>query len=366
MDVRLPLYRLFARLREAGLNLGMEEYLLALKLAGLTIQDKEHLRRLLRHLWVTSRDESLTFDTHYNRFFTDYYWPEKPRVGEEEDQVTQKGPSEPYDPGQDDITQAFSGEGGGEPAPEASSPETSPAAASIRRKELFPPAQAPQRQFVLTPTFSPVSGRELGQNWKYLRAWKEGRPGRELDIPAVVREVSRRGFFIRPHYLPEKVNAIQLILMVDRGGSMVPFHPLSDQISRSALHLGKLRKENLLYFHDQPSGPLYRNPRLLHEVEGKEWMAELSPRATAVMIFSDGGAARGSFSDERVYDTFRFFDKLSPRIHRLAWLNPVPEERWRQSSAGFIKEFCPMFEANRQGMKAAIDYLLGKSGKGLL
>ncbi len=43
-----------------------------------------------------------------------------------------------------------------------------------------------------------------------------------------------------------------------------------------------------------------------------------------------------------------------------AWLNPMPSECWRQTTAGEIPRFVPMFEMSLQGMNAAISVLRGR------
>ena len=366
MDVKLPLYRLFVRLRDAGLKLGLEEYLSALKLVGFPLQDLDHLERLLRVLWVTSEDEDFTFTIHFKRLFASYAVTDAPTDHSDSslNQVPSEQPTANTGEHRSDTSEEESF-----PSPTKASPNTTTYPVAPRRqgqKSFVSDASSSEQHFVLTPTFAPISERELSQNWKYLRSLEAGSASEEVDVPAMIREVSRRGFFTKVHYLPQRVSSYQVLMMIDQGGSMIPFRPLAQQIVKQAMDLKKVQADHVLYFHDLPGKNLYRDARLMQEVEEQEWIPFLKSKNTALIIISDAGAARGSFSDERVYETFKFYRTIAAKVQRIAWLNPVPRQRWNDCSAGFIQQFCPMFGTDREGMKNAIDHLLGKTEKGIL
>ncbi|MCC5613002.1 isochorismatase family protein [Nostoc sp. CHAB 5834] len=55
-----------------------------------------------------------------------------------------------------------------------------------------------------------------------------------------------------------------------------------------------------------------------------------------VLIISDAGAARGNFDQERVDNTKAWIEQLQQSVRYYAWLNPMPSECWRQTTAGEI------------------------------
>ena len=67
-----PLLGLFLRLREAGLALGIEEYLLAVRglQAGFGQPDRPALRRFCAALWVKSADDERIFAAHFDEVLT--------------------------------------------------------------------------------------------------------------------------------------------------------------------------------------------------------------------------------------------------------------------------------------------------------
>ena len=49
----------------------------------------------------------------------------------------------------------------------------------------------------------------------------------------------------------------------------------------------------------------------------------------------------------------------------MAWLNPMPQERWAGTTAEAIAQQVPMFEFNRAGLEQAIGALRGQRGQHL-
>ena len=72
-----------------------------------------------------------------------------------------------------------------------------------------------------------------------------------------------------------------------------------------------------------------------------------------ILIFSDGGAARGHFDRERLALTADFLEKLNRRVRRVAWLNPMPRTRWTATTAEAIARLVPMLEVSQHGLHEA-------------
>ncbi|MGK7895404.1 MAG: hypothetical protein AB4372_17730 [Xenococcus sp. (in: cyanobacteria)] len=81
------------------------------------------------------------------------------------------------------------------------------------------------------------------------------------------------------------------------------------------------------------------------------------------MIFSDAGALRGGLSPKRINLTTAFLEQLRQEVRYLAWLNPMPKERWQGTSAEEIARNVGMFEVSREGFQQAMDRLRGYGKK---
>ncbi|MGB8701103.1 MAG: hypothetical protein WCD18_16955, partial [Thermosynechococcaceae cyanobacterium] len=57
---------------------------------------------------------------------------------------------------------------------------------------------------------------------------------------------------------------------------------------------------------------------------------------TFAMIWSDAGAASHTYYQANVDETIAFLGYLWPCVRQVIWLNPLPAERWYQSSAQAI------------------------------
>jgi WD40 repeat protein/uncharacterized protein with von Willebrand factor type A (vWA) domain len=223
----------------------------------------------------------------------------------------------------------------------------------------------PLSSFTESNEYFPVTSRQMKQSWRYLRRFIREGPPIELDVEATVNQMSRQGMLLYPVLKPRRVNRNELLLLVDQDGSMAPFHSLSERLAESAIQGGRLGKASIYYFHNCPSQHLYQDP--YHQVAEPigEVLAKLHAEYAGILIFSDAGAARGAFSRERLDLTAEFLDQLRQQLRHIAWLNPVPRDRWT-GTAEEIAKIVPMFELSRQGLTQAIDVLRGKSTIDLL
>lgn len=215
-------------------------------------------------------------------------------------------------------------------------------------------------RFILSGNLFPVTERQMKHNWRYLRRMMREGQMTELDVEATVEQIGRQGLLLSPVFVPRLVNKVELLLLIDQDGSMVPFHALSRRFKETLLggrHLGKVA---VYYFHNCPGDYLYNDPsHQKAELISNILNYEGSDR-TEVLIFSDAGAARGGYSEERFNLTREFISKLQKRVRYIAWLNPVPKERWSGTTALDIARLAPMFEVSRRGMQNAINVLQGR------
>jgi uncharacterized protein with von Willebrand factor type A (vWA) domain len=120
---------------------------------------------------------------------------------------------------------------------------------------------------------------------------------------------------------------------------------------------------DIFYFLNIPRGRLFGDKLMSQAEPLEEWLRCLSPAESVVLIFSDGGAARRRLRHHRIEGTLKFINRPNNAVRYVAWLNPVPADRWLSSSAGEIATKVPMFPLSREGMSDAIDVLRGRAPK---
>ncbi len=212
----------------------------------------------------------------------------------------------------------------------------------------------------LTRDFFPITQRQMKQIWRYLRRPVREGKATELDVEATVNQIGHKGILLEPVLVPPRVNRAELLLLIDQDGSMVPFHTLSHRLAETALQGGHLGSAGIYYFHNCPVEYLYRDPYHQQGELVSHIVTHVCSERTAVLIFSDAGAARGGYSEERYKLTKEFLAQLQQQVRHIAWLNPMPRKRWFGTTADKIVRLVPMFEVSRAGVQDAISVLRGR------
>lgn len=141
---------------------------------------------------------------------------------------------------------------------------------------------------------------------------REGTPT-ELDIAATVNDIGRQGLLLKPVLIPRRVNKSELILLIDQDGSMIPFGALSHQLIETAMRGGRLGNSGTYYFHNCPTEYLYHDSNHQEAELINNVLNRVCSDRTAILIFSDAGAARGGYNEERYKLTEEFLKKIKQR-----------------------------------------------------
>ncbi|MEO0374650.1 MAG: VWA containing CoxE family protein [Cyanobacteria bacterium P01_A01_bin.17] len=346
--------RVFLRLRRSQFKLGVSEYMAALNaVEGGYGETLDALEDTLKLLWCHSLGEQSQFD---------------PIWVSVQAQVRANRPRKPPFPGGKKV--------------KLSSSEASDVTKGIdysqqriQEKEIRKkaetefgslPVQAPDLLFddedrSTLQSYYPISRRSMVYNWRYLRRPVADGPLDVLDINATVQQVTRQGFYIAPVYVRRERNAARLLLLLDQNGSMTPFHHFTRDLVETAKEESSLSSENVgaFYFQNVPSGSVYRDAYLTESVDIDQ-VLETCDAGTSVLIVSDGGSARGYRTRGRVRGISRFLFQLKRYTSLIAWLNPMPKNRWEGSSAEIIANSIPMFQMDNEGLSNAIDVIRGQ------
>ena len=277
-------------------------------------------------------------------------------------------------------------------------PETAPPV--VEGHKRFPDIPSPStdvfnRAFILTPQFI-LNYREIAQAWRRLR--KPVRKGAklELDIEATIERRCRQGVVAPIVLVPRQRNAARVLLLIDRQGSMTPFHRASDELSKALRQSANLDDVTIFYFHNVPAeganetilaplsaqlfpkmdtvlakieplttGNVYKDAELLEAYPLAPVLKTYAEHA-AIVLLSDGGAARKHYNALRLLDTVAFLKALRIYTSTVIWLNPLPAREGNPSdylantTAAQIARHVPMFPLNRWGLYQAVNVLRGQ------
>jgi uncharacterized protein with von Willebrand factor type A (vWA) domain len=335
----------FLRLRHEGLMLGMEELLDAINAIaeGFSNTDDDSVGDVLALIWCKSATERMIFTRVWSNVREDIpeeepiLSPEIDNIGSKESQINPEHMKKQEKPEQ-----------------KKSSNDENLSVMPIRAP--YKPIQGEDHADL--KHYYPISRRFMTYTWRYLR--RDIADGAEdiLDYEATTEQAAVQGFFIAPVYRRQVRNHAHLVLLLDYLGSMTPFHHYLRDLVDTALYDSTLQHVEAYYFHNVPGEIVFHDPHMTQQVETKKVLASMD-EFTSVLIVSDGGAARGNNDLDRIIETELFLENLYNRTYQVAWLNPMPETRWEDTSAEIISETVKMYPMNEDGMSNTLDVLRG-------
>jgi hypothetical protein len=380
-------WTLFQQLRRRQFGLGIEDYE-ALRTAtrlGFGIRSRAALGDLCCALWAKSEREVQIVRALFGQLKLEDW-----NLGalEEVPPPTGVDGSASMTPGTGELVEAQIQQVVAEETPQA------PASPTLHHFRGLPPIsvhglQWPDRSFVFVPQF-PVGYRETAQVWRRLRRAVRYGPPTELDLPSTIRARVQRGVTAAPVLRPRRRNVARLLVLVDRHGSMTPFHAFVDDVLQAIARAAALQRVDVFYFRNLPVTEVDRtaldqlagelrpafdgvlslvrpagaadvaaSPDLLEFQPLAPVLEELGPNG-AVVVVSDAGAARRDYRPLRLLESLSFLRMLQAWTTRVAWMNPVPASHWSTTTAGQIARHWPMFPMTRAGMHDAVNVLRGQ------
>ncbi len=342
-----PLFDLFIWLREvAGLPLTIEQYFLlrqALE-GGFGLTSRRELKRICRLLWIKSLSSQLE---KFNQYFDLYFVQLSAKTTQEKPPHSTK----PTSTQTNSVPNSSTTESNEPITPHTSSNNYLQIPTAMRGGLLSRQSQQPHNYQLEVKEF-PVTQREFEQDWRYLRLMENSGALTTIDIPATVQKISQEGIFLEPVMIPNRINRLELLLLIDNSNSMVPFNLLIQKLLDSLPSKG-LRVDSY-YFSNCPRDYFYLDPHCPDVQLIEELLPKLHLNRTIAVIVSDGGAARGGINRDRLELTVKFLESLNVWVHHTIWLNPMPYQRWQGTTAQSIAQLVPMFELNATELKQAM------------
>jgi uncharacterized protein len=190
----------------------------------------------------------------------------------------------------------------------------------------------------------------------------------ELDIDDTIRSTAKNGGWLDIKMVPERHNAVKVLLLLDIGGSMDWHIRACEELFSAARtefkHLEHYYFHNCLYdgvWRENARRHRQRTPTfdLMHTYPADYKLvfvgdASMSPYEIAV----PGGSVE-HMNDEAGEVWLR---RMLALYSKAVWLNPVPEDRWRYTgSIGMIREIMEgrMFPLTLEGLDRATRVLTG-------
>jgi uncharacterized protein len=209
----------------------------------------------------------------------------------------------------------------------------------------------------------PVSRRSMRYFWRYLRRPRSDGPMDVMDLRSTVEQAAKKGVFLGPVFQRRSVNHAHLVLFLDQEGSMMPLHRFTRDVVETAQEDSTLEHLEIYYFYNVPGTHVYEDAALAKPIPLSKALMQCDTD-TSVLIVSDAGAARGQRQMRRFRETTLFLLQLKQRTNLIGWLNPLPRDRWSNTTANLISRLVPMAQMDDDGFSNLIDIVRGQSMSG--
>ena len=156
----------------------------------------------------------------------------------------------------------------------------------------------------------------------------------ELDLDGTIRATARNAGSLDLQMVPERHNAVKVLLFLDVGGSMDDHIRASEELFSAAR--SEFKHLAFYYFHNCPYERLWQRNRRRHEeaVSTEEVIRTYGPDYRAIFV-GDATmspyeilAPGGSVEHWNPEPGGAWLTRLTTHWRRNAWLNPAPREYW--------------------------------------
>jgi uncharacterized protein with von Willebrand factor type A (vWA) domain len=193
-------------------------------------------------------------------------------------------------------------------------------------------------------------------------------PEDELDLERTIDATSKNAGEIEMVWARSRKNAVKLLLLMDVGGSMVPFARLCSRLF-SAAHSSTHFKDFLyFYFHNCIYDNLYQDVERQEAVSTDHLLHILEPDYKVVLV----GDARMAMPElTQRYGAIYYYEhnevpgllrlkQIAEHFTHCVWINPTEPHYWNHPTVLMIEKLFPMFELTIDGLGQAVKKLVVK------
>lgn len=196
-------------------------------------------------------------------------------------------------------------------------------------------------------------------------------PKTELDIPGTIDSTCNNGGYLKIEMERPRRNAVKLLLLMDSGGTMIPFSNLMNELFQAIHKSNHYKDVKTYYFHNCIYSKLYKTPECeTGDWIDTEWMFRNLDSDYKVIIIGDAAMAPEElYSDTGNYrgpngglSGEQWLLLLKQHYKRIVWLNPkmAPGHApWREAETA-IKNIFPMYKLTIEGLNEALVKLMSR------
>lgn len=194
-------------------------------------------------------------------------------------------------------------------------------------------------------------------------------PKSELDIDGTIDKTCNNGGYLQIEMMKPRKNAVKLLLLMDSGGTMIPYTRLMNDLFQSVNKSNHFKDVKVYYFHNCIYSKLYKTPECENgDWIDTEWMFRNVGSDYKVIIVGDAAMAPEElYSNTGNYrgpngglSGFEWLQLMNRHYKKVVWMNPkmAPGRApWREAETA-VKEIFPMYKLTVKGLNEAMVKLM--------
>lgn len=223
-----------------------------------------------------------------------------------------------------------------------------------------------QRQYKNLDDSVEIGTRNIKMALRKLRKFARTGTAEELDLPDTISSTAKNAGFLDIKMVPEKHNAVKVLLFLDVGGSMDPYVKVCEELFSACRT--EFKHLEYFYFHNFIYERVWKdNYRRQHNTTPT--MDLLHTYSSDYKVVFVGDATMGAYEISHQYGSvehmneepgYLWMKRITDTFDKVIWLNPTTKDHWQYTtSIELTKELVEdrMYPLTLQGLDEGIAYL---------
>lgn len=223
-----------------------------------------------------------------------------------------------------------------------------------------------KREFKDLDSQSELNNRSIKLALRQLRRFARSGAATELDLNGTIQATSEQGGYLDLRFVPERHNAVKVLMLFDVGGSMDDYIELCQQLFAAVRT--EFKHLEFFYFHNCVYEGVWRNNQRRH-TEQISVLDLIHTYGSDYKLIFVGDATMGPYEIDYPGGSVEHWNqepgrlwlqRLLAQYPKAVWLNPQPEQWWRHyQSISIIKDIMQqrMQPLTLEGLTQAIKLL---------
>lgn len=223
-----------------------------------------------------------------------------------------------------------------------------------------------KREFKDLDSQSELNNRSIKLALRQLRRFARSGAATELDLNGTIQATSEQGGYLDLRFVPERHNAVKVLMLFDVGGSMDDYIELCQQVFAAVRT--EFKHLEFFYFHNCVYEGVWRNNQRRH-TEQVSVLDLIHTYGSDYKLIFVGDATMGPYEIDYPGGSVEhwnqepgrlWLERLLAQYPKAVWLNPQPEQWWRHyQSISIIKDIMQqrMKPLTLEGLTQAIKLL---------